>query len=276
MKDGSFLNWLPKHSSIRRRFFFGLSRFISICLLILALNLTLPTTINKVFGQTPQTMMFFGSPGSSWPATTIVGVQNGPIVTREIRVSDVTDANGLAAFMFKVKYDKTLVSIQDNDNNGIADEGQVTPGGFLASAGKQTACSNPYLDPDQTNVNNKKLAYVCVTLGPTPDAPTGTGNLATIKFKPGSNLGMFPLTLESTQLANNSENPNLIPHIIINASFRVARCADFTGDHKVRMADVSKVVENYGTSNALYDLDENGIVLSPDITIAVYQYGITC
>lgn len=277
-----FLKQLPLVLSIRRQLFYRFNETFSILLFIIFLILVSFINSTKVLAQTTSTTVSFVSTTGNNTTPLIVGIRGGKTVQARIGVNNLQDPDGLAAYSFKLGYDSSLATIADTDNNFIADTGAVNIGSFLGSSGKQTLCSNGYIDPDQTNPVKKWLTFSCVTQGPTPAGPTGSGILATINFKTTSKLGYSPLELTATELVDNTQNVNLIPHTAIYAGLRVARCADFTGsgglpDGIVRIPDINAVVANYGSrTNLQYDLDENGIVLVPDISIAVAQYGMTC
>ena len=272
---------LSKLAFLKSKVMFGL--FLAISLSLLTFFLILPFS-SQTLAQAPQTKISLTN--KDYPTTNlIIGYPNGNEVTALIKVSDVTDTDGLAGFAFKIGFDKTTVSVVDNNNDGIADQDKVQIGSFLTSSGKQSACSDAFLDKDLTNPNKIWLTYSCVTLGLTPSAPTGSGNLATVKFKPGPNSPSETiLTLAETELVDNTQSANLIAHTTQNITLAVMRCANFDG---VGVVDLFNDILgelgrwNMTSSNPLWDpkyyLDNNGnIDLFNDIIGTILQWNMEC
>ena len=245
--------------------FFRLWAYIFIVSILIFASLT-----SDVLAQSLATTLKLGT------ASTIVGIKNGADVLVDVKIANQTNPAGLAAFGFKINYDPSYVSLADANSDFQTDAGVVTTGPFLSSSGRQALCSAGYIDPDEVDPAKRELSYGCVTLGPTPAGAMGSGVLASVKFKPGSNSGLTALTLKLTELVDNSQNTNLIPHTVTGVNIRVARCADYDNNGIVLIPDILSVVRHYGTEDPLYDLDNNGIVLVPDIVIAVLEYGIEC
>lgn len=276
---------LPQMYFLKRENFAGLLRFKLIVLSLLALTFT-PLTLQPAFAQTAQTKVSLIN--KIKPAQLfLIGYPNGKNVTAEVKVSDVTDSDGLAAFAFKIGYDPTLVTVADSDGDGVADSSVVTPGTFLGSTGKQATCSQAYIDPTSSAL--KQLTFSCITLGPDPAAPKGSGSLATINFITQSKLATGNLTLNYTQLADNTENANLITHTASGIFIMIIKCADVSGpgglpDGRVDLSnDILGISYRYQMTSGhpnwdqKYDLNNDGrIDLANDLLGAAYQYGVNC
>lgn len=94
----------------------------------------------------------------------------------------VEDVTNLGAFEFELAFDPAVLSFAD-----------VTEGPFLSSSGRLVECLDPRLAPGSVHMT-------CVTLGPEPPGPDGSGVLATITFElvgPGTS----PLRFEVLTLA---------------------------------------------------------------------------
>ena len=86
----------------------------------------------------------------------------------------VDSVTNLGAFEFELTYDGGVVKVED-----------VQEGPFLGSSGRRVQC----LPPD---IADSSVLLRCVTLGATPDGPTGSGVLAVVTFRPTS-AGTSPL-----------------------------------------------------------------------------------
>ncbi len=266
------LSWLPQIPSLRRGFPFGFFKQVTILFLTAISTLFSPIIFGTVFAQIPNTTVYlFGSQSVS-----TIGIVGGHTMPVNVKVDNITNSSGLAAFSFKISYNPNLVSIPDANNDYVADAGTVSIGPFLGSSGKQVRCSDGYIDIDLNDSTKRYLRFTCGTLGPTPAAPTGSGVLATVNFQTGNTIGSVPLGLVSAQLADNTANANLIANTTADTNGLVAKCADFNGDHRVTSSDILAVVRNYHTANLTYDLDADGVVSSADILIAVREYMKTC
>jgi hypothetical protein len=78
----------------------------------------------------------------------------------------VNDVANLGSFQLALTYDPGVIEFQD-----------VKEGPFLGSSGRRVEC----LPPDTTAGS---VGFLCVTLGATPDGPSGSGVLATLTFQP--------------------------------------------------------------------------------------------
>ena len=274
------IRMLPKFTLLKASFSLGL--IVVILIPLLAYFLVLPHS-NQVKAQTAQTKISLIN--NSYPdKLSIIAYRNGNDVTAQIKVTDVVDTDGLAGFGFKISYDSNLVSIVDSNGDGKADTGTVIAGSFLTSTGKQSACGDGFLDKDTTTPNKIWLTYSCVTLGLTPSAPTGSGNLATVKFRPGPNLGYTVLTLAETELVDNTQTASLIPHISSNISFIITKCANFDGVGVVNLfSDILGEINRWNMTSSnpawdpKYDLDNNDrIDLFNDILGTIAQWNMEC
>jgi len=100
----------------------------------------------------------------------------------------VDDVTNLGAFEFQLTYDPSVVGLQD-----------FKEGPFLGSSGRRVECLPP-------RTAEGSLHFTCVTLGATPDGPTGSGVLATLTFQPVG-AGTSALHLEQVVLADPPANP---------------------------------------------------------------------
>jgi hypothetical protein len=105
---------------------------------------------------------------------------NGEAFGVTVMVDDVTN---LGAFQITLSYDARIVEFQD-----------VKEGPFLGSSGRQVQCLPPL-------ASEGSIDFTCVTLGSTPDGPTGSGMLATLTFKPVGS-GTSPLHFKQIILAD--------------------------------------------------------------------------
>ena len=277
MKKVNPLFRLPQNSSFRGSLFFGLFKKSLTYLLSLALVFLSTGTLFQVLAQTASTTIKINN---GLPVVAIVGGQQRFF---QVQLSNFSDPNGLAAFSFKFKYDPTLLPIADANGDGKADVGQVTVGSFLGSSGKQVACSDGYMDKDTADNTKRLLNFSCVTFGPTPSGPTGSGDLATINFTTGNTIGVNgSLSLSATELVDNTEYANLISHTANNALIQIAKCADFSGDRYVNIFDILALAQKFGLSPSYsnwdprYDLDGNNYVNVFDILIAAREFGMIC
>ena len=99
----------------------------------------------------------------------------------------VDDVTNLGAFEFQLTYDPSVVGLQD-----------FKEGPFLGSSGRRVECLPP-------RTAEGSLHFTCVTLGATPDGPTGSGVLATLTFQPVG-AGTSALHLEQVTLADPPAN----------------------------------------------------------------------
>jgi len=99
----------------------------------------------------------------------------------------VDDVTNLGAFQFRLTYDPNIVQFQD-----------VKEGQFLGSSGRPVECLPP-------NTPQGAIDFTCVTLGSTPEGPTGSGELATVTFQP-TGSGTSPLHFDLLILADPPAN----------------------------------------------------------------------
>lgn len=274
MNFSQLLSWLPIRTSFTRGVYLGL--------IIALISLFVPFSWRLVFGQTAQTQV--SMMGRNQPSQAkIIAFPNGNL-TADVKVANVTNPSGLAAFSFTVGYNPNLLTVPDANGDGVADSNVVTVGPFLGSSGKQVQCGSGYIDLDEKDVTKKKLTFSCVTIGPLPAAPTGSGTLATINFKTGSTLGSGTLTFKYSELADNTANANLISNVATNMPIQVAKCADFDGNKLVTLGgDIGPLVGRFDMTptdpgwNPIYDLNGNGVIdLGYDIAVAAMEFDMTC
>jgi hypothetical protein len=119
-------------------------------------------------------------------ASTEVGVNDGPFTLSAV-LDDVTN---LGAFEFTLTYDPAILRFTD-----------VQEGPFLGSSGRRVQCL-----PAQTVEGSMRLA--CVTLGATPDGPSGSGVLANVTFEP---LATGSSALRLTRVIITDPSANTMP-----------------------------------------------------------------
>ncbi|OGE08640.1 hypothetical protein A3A60_00635 [Candidatus Curtissbacteria bacterium RIFCSPLOWO2_01_FULL_42_26] len=273
MQGLRFLKLLPEKSSLRGLLHFGLLGKIAAFCTTLIFTTFSPLSLGTVFAQTTTTKVYLAGAQS----TSIVGIVGGHTMPVSVKVDNITNTTGLAAFSFKIGYNPNLVSIPDSDNNYIADTGTVKVGPFLGSSGKQVRCGDGFIDKDLADSTKKYLTFTCGTLGATPAAPKGSGVLATINFKTGNTVGFDQLSLVISQLADNTAMANLISATTANINVGVAKCANLTGnDNQVLIEDILYVIQKYYTNYPPADLNGDGIVLVDDIVLAVDEYYQIC
>lgn len=293
MQTTGLLKWLPLKSSFRRRFLFGfLQTFLSF-FFILILPTILPLNQLSVFAQTTSTKVSTTHP-YDLTKTVLIGYPNGYPVQFDVRVTNLLQeipyrtfiAGGLGGFSFKIGYDNTLVTVPDSNSDGIADSGTATAGPwtFLSFPQKEKACSDAYINPDEVTPTKSWLTYTCVTLGSDPTGPVGSGPLARVQLTPLARRGSMQLELAATQLAESSENANLISHTTSTVTVSIMKCADFDGDGIVAVpGDILPLILRYNMTSAhpnwdpKYDLNEDGrIDVVNDILPAIQQYLVMC
>jgi len=111
----------------------------------------------------------------------------------------VDDVTNLGAFEFQLTYDGNVVETED-----------AKEGPFLGSSGRRVQCLPP-------EMASGSLVFRCVTLGATPDGPTGSGVLAVVTFRPAGagtsslHFGRVVLTdPPGTPFAAGTEDASLI------------------------------------------------------------------
>jgi hypothetical protein len=113
----------------------------------------------------------------------------------------VDDVANLGAFEFELHYDDSILQYV-----------KVAEGPFLASSGRVVQCLDPQLATGSVH-------FVCVTLGPTPAGPDGSGTLATVDLKPVG-AGVSPLQFQVVTLTH--PNAEQIPATYEHGSISVA------------------------------------------------------
>jgi hypothetical protein len=216
--------------------------------------------------------------------TSVFGMLGGAPVTLCVWAMNVDDPEGVGGFELGVTYNSTLVTVESFFPQTV----------WLASTGRSVFCAGVSIDPNaEPGVGFANTACNTINMPPPygpgcsytgcPQPPQSTGLIGKVTVRP-SQPGLTTLNFASrsflvdTGKVNGATviSPARIPNSVTNVNFRSAACADYTGDNAVRIPDIMKIVQKYGTNDPLYDLDVNGIVLVPDITIGVQQYGQTC
>lgn len=110
------------------------------------------------------------------------GVSLGANATVDVVVANTQE---LGALQFTLSFNPAIVSGVD-----------VAEGPFLSSTGRLVNCLEPPRDAGF-------LEFSCVTLGPTPSGPIGSGVLATVTLR-GENAGLTPLSMQDVILTDVS------------------------------------------------------------------------
>lgn len=116
--------------------------------------------------------------------STGVAADGGPF-TVSVVVEDVTN---LGAFQFDLTYDPAVLAMVE-----------IEEGPFLGSSGREVQCLTPRME-------RGSLGLTCVTLGAVPDGPSGSGELATITFRPLAS-GSSPLHFTRLTLTDPPAQP---------------------------------------------------------------------
>jgi hypothetical protein len=135
-------------------------------------------------------------------ATSARTTANGGSFTASVVVEDVTN---LGAFQLGLEYDPSILSLVD-----------IKEGPFLGSSGRQVNCLPP-------RIEQSSVGFICVTLGATPDGPSGSGVLSTITFQPlaaGSSL------LHFSRVTLTNPPAQVLPATGEDACLRLERASD--------------------------------------------------
>jgi len=252
-----------------------LGRYMNWCriaFLAAAIGLTLLLTGDAQPVQASHTRIFVTRGGHTLvePIFTFI---NGPTQTIDVRVQDVDDPTGVSAFEVNLEYRSDLVTVTFFTE-------QVA---WLQSTGRTATCTTPTITAKSPTISSANVS--CNTFLPAPPYGPRTSYpaapaLAVLYLQPGSTAGQAPFTLTSrTHLVNTPVNPDqlaYIPTALLAGNLIVARCADVTGDLAVSVADIVRVVQNFGTTNTFYDLNLDGRVSISDITLTVQMFGMRC
>jgi hypothetical protein len=202
--------------------------------------------------------------------TYVVSMQNAPPVELCVWAKNVKDPQGVGSFQLGFSYNSQMLTVNSITASTV----------WLGSTGRTALCSPVYNEPQYGLAN-----VGCSTINvPPPYGPQGTGYLGRFAIQPGMTTGLTPINLANETYLDDTgyvQGTTVFPPQEISASvtgvnYRVARCADFTGDNKVRIPDISAIISKYGTVSPPHDLDDSGRVLSPDIVIGVLEYGRDC
>jgi hypothetical protein len=217
----------------------------------------------------PGTDVFFTPTGRVNPET-IVAFINGPAVSVDFRVRNVTYPTGLGAFQFDMSYD-----------TNVANPSSVTQGPFLGSTNRTIQCINPVASPGS-------LSYSCNSIGPGAptgnDGPQGAGVLARLMIQPGASFGFTQLVLNKTHLEDITGDVP-ISHASINGSLLVAKCGDFSSDNIVTIGDMVQLIGRFGTFGGppasanwdpRFDLNTDVRITVGDMLIEVQEFGMGC
>jgi hypothetical protein len=169
---------------------------------------------------------------------------------------------GLGAFEFTVSWDPAKLA--------YVSAGQ---GPFLSSTGRGVSCFAPVVGPDS-------VEYRCVTLGPSPLGPQGSGKIATLTFEP-----LVPGVGGTTALTFTDGHYNDIAGAAFPATFTAGTvefgfCMDVSGDGGVDFSDVLDILARFGSSvppeDPKYDPTLDGGVDFSDSLYALGEFGQSC
>lgn len=243
-----------------------------LALLATAIGFTLLLAQEAVPAQTA-TSRFFITRGESTIAAPIVLFPNGPLEQVHVRLANVKEPTGVSSFEVDVEVPTNLASIFFMNSN-------IT---WLQSTGRVATCSDPTFTQKTPNVTTANVSCNTFMSAPPYGATTPGGQappLATLYLEPGaaSGNGIIKVTAVS-KIVNTPINPDdlaAIPVLRQNGPVVVARCADFNADNAVSIIDIVRQVGQFGQPNPFYDLNLDGFVTIGDITITVYQFGVSC
>jgi hypothetical protein len=201
--------------------------------------------------------------------SSVVRIVGGAPATLCVWAKDVNhQPQGVGAFDVGVGYNASLATLKSLEPQTV----------WLGSTGRTVICSDVFMVAGLAKVG-------CSTNNdPPPYGPQGTGLIGKFTVSPLTTPGLTVLNLANeSRLINTGDlqgstviPPEVIPGSVSNVNYRVAACADYNGDNTVRIPDIIQIVQHYGGNDAAFDLDVNGIVLIPDITIGVLEYGLNC
>ena len=177
--------------------------------------------------------------------------------------SSPTASCGLGSFDFTATWDPAK----------LAYHGAVSPGTFLGSTGRSVSCF-----PPTTTANS--VSFQCVTLGPLPMGPQGSGVLATVEMRPlvASSGGSTPMTFSSVTLLDIKGQQ--FPATTLAGQVKFGICADIVVDGGVDLIDVLAVLGHFGETAppaaTKYDPDANGEIDLQDAVYVLQEFGQTC
>ena len=202
------------------------------------------------------------------PLHQTVALYDGPF-TADVMIRDVVN---LGAFEFELRYDPTIVHVDD-----------VVLGEFLGSTGRTTHSLGPIIDNEAGTA-----AFGAATSGPQP-GPDGSGMLATIHLSPRA-FGTSDLHLQDLLVLDTGGDT--IPVSKEDSRVTVLLCfGDVDGDGDVDARDIMEVASRWRTSCAkpdpdnnpdtpnydpLYDINKDGVINIVDIMLVVAHWGEIC
>ena len=136
----------------------------------------------------------------------------------------------------------------------------LQPGAIAVGSGPNPATHTP--TPTVTRTNTRTAT---ATNTPTATATRTATRTATSTFTP-----------TRTPTATATPTRTLTPTPTCEAGGCAPICADVTGDGKVLVGDILYLIQLFGTSDPVADLDRSGHVRSADILIGVSQYATSC
>ncbi len=170
---------------------------------------------------------------SSWPL-------DGGDFDVEIRVEDIEN---LGAYEWELTYDPAVLELVE-----------VVNGSFLGSTGRPVFCLDPVLDEGSVRLG-------CVTMGPEPPGPTGSGVLSVLTFSPVAN-GASPLDLSSVQLCDPLAND--LPTGTVCACIAIGEGASCDTLSPTSTPTATATATPTPTATAVLDQDGDGIPDSLD------------
>lgn len=240
--------------------------------------------------------------------TSIVLIIGAAPRTMCVWTANFKDPQGIAGFEVNFKYDNSKVNVTQVVGSGtwLASTGRdmlIPP------------CIDPIIGPiPQDPQGLWRADVICTSLGPGPPfkpaGPTGSGLLATYRLQAAAtsytttslqdnNIMLFDAG-ETYDMNGDTDADDigidiaidraLVPHVIQPPGvigIVVARCADypaggFPRDGAVTVGDIYQVVLHFGQTighpnwDSMFDLNEDNSVATPDINIAVREFGQTC
>jgi hypothetical protein len=226
------------------------------------------------------TTQVFITPHGRVAPETIVGFTNGPAISADVRVQDLTysptpDTAGLGDFEFTITFRDNAGNINPNVATILnATEGSPS---FLGGTGRSVSCTSPVIAPGSVN-------FSCNTLGSAPAGPLGSGVLATITFQPGANFGSANLKFDLSHLDDITGDVP-ISHTPLTGAMLIGKCGNFNGDSGVTVGDILLMILRFGSNagppptanwDPRFDVNNDGRVNVADLVIEGQEFGRPC
>jgi hypothetical protein len=134
-------------------------------------------------------------------------------------------------------------------------------------------------DLDETNLifdfESNAAAFFLDPLGPDGLPYTGDEDLRLVPGSPAINTGLNEFVTSEFDLDGN---PRIIAHVVDRGAYEfTGTCTgDVNGDGVIDLADLNRVLANYGQDTPFGDADGDGSVTMTDLNIVLAAFGQTC